>query len=189
MTTTTHPRSRRWTPGAIRRATPFPKPRGAIDKITCPLDALHTVTSAERRLLDYIASRADRIDTSGIEPIYGVDPATAWLLVPLEPHMLWLLEQFGAAADDLEHDFEEDDSEREPDVDQEPDLGACENVSQVRWGMPQERGHIVDAEREDELFDDGDDEPDATDPWIVPLYWPSAGQQDPSLPDLAGAGD
>lgn len=103
--------------------------------------------------------------------------------------MLWLLEQFGGRHGRTGHDFEEDDSEREPDADGEPDLGACEQVSQKRWGMPQQLGRVIDGEAEEEHFDDGDDEPEPADPWSVPLYWPSAGAQDPSLPEHARAGD
>lgn len=190
MTATTNiaNRSRRWTPTAIRKATPFPKPQGEIDKIVAPTAALHVVSSAERLLLDYIVNRADRLDVSGIELNGNLHPGTTWLLVAMPPELQHLLEMVGAATEDLEQDFEGDDSDFEPDVDDEPGLGACENMSQKAWGLAQP-GYPVEGEVEDEHFDDGDDEPEPVESWNAPLDWTSPEARETSVPAQAWARD
>lgn len=167
---TPNPSRRRWTPAAIRKATPFPKPEGVIEKLI----AVQPTSYREEEVVSFICKLLDGADLLDVETVDIVGRRSHWLLVPVNYAELELLANFQAGAAELEngHDAEEGE-DAEPDVDREPDLGACEQISQVRWGMPQERGHIVDAEREDELFEDGDDEPDHVERWEVPLYWDS----------------
>lgn len=148
--------SRRWTPAAIRKATPFPKPRDEIAKIVLAHQRFSTVLPAEARLLEHFANNSDVIN-AGAMGLHGDQPAL-WLLTPIPSHLLELLIQFGASTEDFEegHDLEADE-DAEPDVDEEASLGACEQISQKSWGVPQQLGHVIDGEAEDELFENGDE--------------------------------
>lgn len=106
MTTTTHPRSRRWTPAAIRQATPFPKPECAIDRLTA-LPTTYREEVAVSRISRMLAD-ADLLDVRSFDE-YGSE--IRWLLMPVDHGDLDLLATFRAEAVELEngHDDEAED--------------------------------------------------------------------------------
>ncbi len=115
---TTNP-YRRWTPGRIRKATPFPKPHGAIDKL---FD--RPVLNPMPAEVDFIVRKLAEADVLDVATRNSEGFPTYWLLVPVGAAELERLGRFGAQYDDLEDD------EREPDQDDEPELGATNDVDQ-----------------------------------------------------------
>lgn len=111
--------NRRWTSASIRKATPFPKPRGAIDKLF-ERPALNPMP-AEVAFILRVLAEADVLDVTTRNAI-GVP--TRWLLVPVGEAELEFLGSFGSRHDDLEDD------ERELNHDDEPELGATEELNQ-----------------------------------------------------------
>jgi len=128
-----------WTPSRIRSDTPFPKPQGALDRIY-DLEAgrfdASGVTPAERELLRHIADEADIVAETPNPDLRRYRPVV-WLLVPLPRQLLDMLAEF-------ETDEREADTDREPDRDGEPTLGATDDINQGdAW-----RGNSDDTEDE-----------------------------------------
>jgi len=130
----------RWTPNRIRKVTPFPKPQGALDRIydleAGRFDAGRDVTPAERGLLRHIADEADIVAETPNPDLRRYRPVV-WLIVPLTRQLLDMLAEF-------ETDEREAGTDREPDHDGEPLLGATDDINQGEaW-----RGNSDDTEDE-----------------------------------------
>ena len=103
---------RRWTSASIRKATPFPKPRGAIDKLV-ERPALNPM-STELAFILRVLAEADVLDVTTRN---AIGTPTRWLLVPVGEAELEWLGSFGSQHDDLEDD-------------DEPELGATNEINQ-----------------------------------------------------------
>lgn len=121
-----------WTPAAIRKATPFPKPQGAIGKASefhgllgAPLDPV------ERAMLRRIAEEADLIDAGQMSWGSAWRLPRFWLLVPADDTLIDFLATFEVErADDLGADTDteqdttadlESEGDDEPEEDREED--------------------------------------------------------------------
>jgi hypothetical protein len=159
-------RRKRWTAAAIRKATAFPKPQGAI----AAAYGGDGDTTRETALLRHIVAYGDVIDTEHVLVDGGVARGR-WLLVPLPLAMLDELAEFEAAHADLEPDVGdfEPGSDKEHDVDAEPSLGARLELDQRGWGSGDSSDREEDPAEHGEIETDmgqGDDEP------IFPSYQP-----------------
>jgi hypothetical protein len=156
--------SARWTPARIRKATPFPKPQGAIAAAMGDVADSATSLGLQLKLLRHIAAHGDLIDQPVVEPgsIFEspVKMRGQWLLVPLSLDMLDALAEFEAHLADLESDlddYEPDVDREQDDADAEPNLGQPEGRLGL-WAdhgaMDREEDHL-----EDEIETDGHDLP------------------------------
>ncbi|MCW5733492.1 MAG: hypothetical protein KIS73_05175 [Enhydrobacter sp.] len=195
-------RQRRWTPAAIRAATPHPKPRGAIVKeadFRCGGPVLRDLDSKERRLLRAIIDRADLLDVTtpggishevGAVSLHQPDPGGAfvrtalktetvhWLLIPVERWMLELMATFEADREDLE-----DGADREDDgISGEASLGSGPDMDQSRWAAGSYGS-------EPDLEEGEPDEEDGTREWdeVKPDSWDRSGLDDDIIVDALAA--
>lgn len=183
MSTTTE-KPARWTPAAIRKATPFPKPKGEVAKERAfnRGGVSRDLSSLERRLLRAIISKADLLD-----PVTKDERGNKerWLLVPARQWMLDLMAVFEVEREDLE-----DCVDREPeetgggdysgriDGEDEPSLGSNDaNMNQGVWAHGNDGGQDLE-------LDDCDAEEDGTlDPDLGWEHWtPISGPQRPPKP-------
>lgn len=175
MSTITKPM--RWTPSRIRNATPFPKPRGAIDKeLEFRGGPDHLIDLDGRHLLAHIIRYADVLDVttngkSSAEALWDSEP-TRWLLVPMPPKLLHLLEWLGADREDLE-----DGADDEHDgTHEEPSLGSIGAIDQTAWAADLSAKE-TDVELDDAEGPEGDDEREPDLGWE---HWtPISGPQRP----------
>jgi hypothetical protein len=135
----------RWTAPRIRKATPHPKPRGAIEKeIDYRGGGTDQVISLDgRHLLAHIVNHADTLDVT------TDDGLMRWLLVPMPPNLMRLLEWLGADREDLE-----DGADSEPSNEDEPSLSSGDDIDQTQWGAG---SYAHDSDCEGDHADDEDD--------------------------------
>jgi hypothetical protein len=145
--------SARMTPAQIRRATPFPKPKGAIAKAWLARGGVRS-TPRERTLLRHIVQYGDVIDIDRPVLVDGGAARGRWLLVPLPLDMLDELAEFESRLADPEPGSDEelelgwteaiDQNNGREQVDGEGNLGAPERVSQLGWSAGDRWGHEIE---------------------------------------------
>lgn len=160
----------RWTPNRIRKALLCPKPEGAAGAAlryehgTAWRGQLGRPTELE--LLRYIADHGDLVHAPIADEYRDGDPRSGgWLLVALPAYLLEALESLDADLADLEVDEDlELDGEGDDSPDNEPDLGASDNLRQLGWALNNEDREADDADFEG----DGCDEPNIANPnsWV-----------------------
>lgn len=137
----------RWTAARIAKATPFPKPKGALgrlyDEQAGRFGPALDLSPEERQALRHIANELDILDIT--TPEKGGRGFDHWIVVRAPVWLLRCLAEFEADREDLEGGADaepeetEDDIETEPDADTEPSV--VRPTTMARGGLSNDEAH------------------------------------------------